>query len=163
GFVLLIACSNVASMFLARTMARQKEIAIRLAIGASRGRIIRQVLIESVLLFLLGGGAGVLIAVWSPRLLLSFKPVSMDVPFSLDLGLDIRVLGFTLLVSLVTGVVFGLSPALGASRADILTALKSDSPGGSAHRSRARNAFVIAQVAVSLVLLIGAGLFLKSL
>jgi predicted permease len=99
---------------------------------------------------------------WATRLLLALKP-DLDTPISLDLGLDWRVLGFTLLVSLATGIVFGLSPALQSSRPDVWAALKSDTPGGGSHRSRARNAFVVAQIALSLVLLVGAGLFLRSL
>jgi predicted permease len=162
GLVLLIACSNVASMSLARTAARRKEMAIRLAIGAGRGRIIRQVLAENVALFLAGGGAGVIVARWGTRLIMSFKPPS-DLPLSFDFGIDGRVLGFTLVISLVTGLLFGLSPAVQASRADILPALKSDSTGGDGRRSRLRGAFVVAQIAVSLVLLIESGLFLRSL
>ncbi|MEN3332669.1 MAG: hypothetical protein V7641_2034 [Blastocatellia bacterium] len=162
GLVLLIACANVAAMFLTRTTARRKEIAIRLAMGATRGRIIRQVIIESLVLFLLGGAAGTLFAMWATNLLASVQ-LPFDMPIFIDLGLDWRVLGFTLLASLVTGVLFGLSPALQASKPDLLSALKSDTLGGGAHRSRTRNAFVIAQVAISLVLLIVGGLFLRSL
>src|SRR5207244_423529 len=130
-------------------------------VGAGRRRIIGQLLIESVLLFLLGGAAGVLIAVWTTRLLLAFTTPS-DVPISLDLGVDFRVLLFTLLVSLATGLLFGLAPALQASKPDVLSALKNDASGAS-RRSRLRNVFVIAQIAISLVLLITAGLFLRSL
>ncbi len=161
GLVLLIACANVGAMTLARASARRKEIAIRLALGAGRRRIVRQLLVESVILFLLGGGVGILIAIWATRLLLAFKPPA-DVPISLDLGVDVRVLLFTLLVSLATGVLFGLAPALQASRPDVLSALKNDASGGS-HRLRLRNAFVVAQIAISLVLLVTAGLFLRSL
>jgi predicted permease len=161
GLVLLIACANVGAMTLARASARRKEIAIRLAVGASRPRIVRQLLIESVILFLLGGAAGVFIAIWSTRLLLAFKPPA-EVPISLDLGVDVRVLLFTLLVSLTTGLLFGLAPALQASRPDVLTALNNDISRGS-HRSRTRNVFVVAQIAISLVLLVTAGLFLRSL
>ena len=161
GLVLLIACANVGAMTLARASARRKEIAIRLAVGASRRRIVGQLLIESVVLFLLGGAVGVFIAVWATRLLLAFKPPS-DVPLALDLGVDLRVLLFTLLVSLITGLLFGLVPALQASRPDVLSALNNDASRGS-HRSRTRNAFVVAQIAISLVLLVTAGLFLRSL
>lgn len=161
GLVLLIACTNVGAMTLARANARRKELAIRLAVGAGQWRIVRQLLIESVLLFLIGGGAGILLAVWAIRFLLAYKMPS-DVPVSLDLGIDFRVLLFTLLVSLATGFVFGLLPALQASQTDVLTALKNDSPAGT-QRSRTRSAFVIAQVAISLVLLITASLFLRSL
>jgi predicted permease len=161
GLVLLIACTNVGAMALARASARRREIAIRVAVGAGRRRIIGQLLIESVLLFLLGGAAGVLIAVWATRLLLAFKPPA-DVPISLDLSVDFRVLLFTLLISLATGLLFGLAPALQASKPDVLSALK-DETGGGSHRSRLRNVFVVAQIAISLVLLITAGLFLRSL
>ncbi|MBA3240609.1 MAG: ABC transporter permease, partial [Acidobacteria bacterium] len=163
GFVLLIACANVAGMSLARSATRRRELAIRLALGARRGRLVRQLLTESVLLFLLGGAAGLLLAVWLTDLLLSFKPPT---PFSieLDLGLDARVLAFTFLTSLVTGAVFGLAPALQASRPDVVTALKGEvSSGGGSKRSRLLNAFVVGQVAVSLVLLVSTGLFLRSL
>ncbi len=163
GFVLLIACANVAGMTLARSAARRKELAIRLAMGAGRGRIVRQLLTESVLLFLIGGGAGLLLAVWLTDLLMSFKPPT---PFSieLDLGLDARVLAFTFFTSLLTGVVFGLAPALQASRPDVLPALKDEGAGsGARRRTRLLNAFVVGQVAVSLVLLVSTGLFLRSL
>ena len=161
GLVLLIACTNVGAMTLARASARRKELAIRLAVGSGRWRIVRQLLIESVLLFLIGGGAGILVAVWAIRFLLAYK-LPADVPVSLDLGMDSRVLLFTLLVSLTTGMLFGLAPALQASKTDVLSALKNDSPGGTA-RSRTRSAFVVAQIAISLVLLITAALFLRSL
>jgi putative ABC transport system permease protein len=162
GLVLLIACSNVASMLLARAAARRREIAIRLAIGARRGHIIRQVLTESVLLFLLGGAAGVFIAVWATKLLLSFQP-ALEMPVSLDIGIDWRVLLFAATVSLVTGVVFGLSPALQSSRPDLVPSLKSDAGAGGSRGLRTRSVFVVAQVSISLVLLIGTGLFLRSL
>jgi predicted permease len=161
GLVLLIACTNVGAMTLARASARRRELAIRLAVGAGRWRIVRQLLIESVLLFLIGGGTGILIAVWAIRFLLAYK-LPADVPVSLDLGVDIRVLLFTLLVSLGTGLLFGLAPAFQASKTDVLSALKNDSPGGT-QRSRMRSAFVVAQISISLVLLITASLFLRSL
>ncbi|MGI9107940.1 MAG: ABC transporter permease [Pyrinomonadaceae bacterium] len=162
GLVLLIACANVASMSLARAAMRRKEIAIRLALGARRGRIIRQLLTESVILFLLGGTAGLLLAAWLNDLLLNFKP-PVSFTLELDLGIDARVLCFTLLVSLVTGVLFGLMPAVQASRPDVLPALKDESASGSYRRSRLLGAFVVGQVAVSLVLLVTTGLFLRSL
>ena len=161
GLVLLIACANVGAMMLARANTRRKEVAIRLAVGAGRWHIVRQLLVESVLLFLLGGAGGVLIAVWATRLLLAFK-LPADVPISLDLSVDLRVLLFTLLVSLATGLIFGLAPALQASRPDLLPALKNETAGG-VPRSRLRHAFVITQIAISLVLLITAGLFVRSL
>jgi predicted permease len=162
GLVLLIACANVAGMSLSRATMRRKEIAIRLAMGARRSRIIRQLLTESMLLFVLGGAVGLVIAAWTTDLLLAFKP---PVPFTieLDLGIDWRVLGFTLLVSLVTGLLFGLAPAIQASRPDVLPALKDESASGSYRRSRLRSIFVVGQVAISLVLLVSTGLFLRSL
>lgn len=162
GLILLIACANVAGLSLSRSAVRRKEIAIRLAMGASRSRIVRQFLTESVLLFLFGGAAGLLLAAWFTDILLAFKP---PVPFTieLDLGFDWRVLGFTLLVSLITGIIFGLAPALQASRADVLPALKDETSIGGHHRSRLRSLFVVGQVAVSLVLLVSTGLFLRSL
>ncbi|HEY0321339.1 MAG TPA: ABC transporter permease [Pyrinomonadaceae bacterium] len=162
GLVLLIACANVAGLSLSRAAVRRREIAIRLAMGASRSRIVRQLLTESVMLFLFGGAAGLLLAAWFTDLLLAFKP---PVPFTieLDLGFDWRVLGFTLLVSLVTGIIFGLAPALQASRADVLPALKDETAGGGFHRSRLRSIFVVGQIAVSIVLLVSTGLFLRSL
>lgn len=162
GLVLLIACANVAGIFLARATARGKEIAIRTAMGASRFRLVRQLLTESVMLFLLGGLAGVLVGIWTTNLLLAFKPPG-GLQFSLDVGLDWSVLIFTLLVSLITGIIFGLAPALKASKADIISPLKAETAGGISRRSRGRELFVIAQFAISLVLLIGAGLFLRSL
>ncbi|MEJ7576815.1 MAG: ABC transporter permease [Pyrinomonadaceae bacterium] len=161
GLVLLIACANVAGIFLARAAARRKEMAIRLAVGASRARIIRQLLVESVLLFLCGGIAGAALAAWTNELLLAFRPSGV-MPISLDLNLDWRVLGFTLLVSLVTGLVFGLAPALQASKPDVLPALKDEARTG-VHRARMRGAFVVGQIAISLMLLIAAGLFVRSL
>jgi predicted permease len=161
GLVLLIACTNVGAMTLARASGRRKELAIRLAVGAGRWRIVRQLLIESVLLFLIGGGIGILLALWAIRFLLAYK-LPADVPVSLDLGVDVRVLLFTLLVSLATGLLFGLAPALQASKTDVLSALKNDSPGGT-QRSRTRSAFVVAQISISLVLLITAALFVRSL
>ena len=162
GLVLLIACANVAGMFLARAAARRREMAIRLAMGASRSRIVRQLLTESMLLFVIGGTAGVLVAFWATDFLQAFKP-DWGMPVSFDFSMDVRVLGFTLLVSLATGLIFGLAPALQASKPDVVPALKSDTPGAGAHRSRTRSLFVIAQVSISLVLLIGAGLFVRSL
>jgi predicted permease len=161
GLVLLIACANVGAMLLALATSRRREIAIRLAVGASRWRIVRQLLVESVVLFVIGGGSGVLIAVWATSLMQNIKPPA-EVPIAIDLSVDLRVLLFTLLLSLVTGLLFGLAPALQASKPDVLAALKSDAPGGT-HRSRLRNVFVVAQIAISLVLLVTAGLFLRSL
>jgi predicted permease len=161
GLVLLIACANVANMLLARATTRRKEIAVRLSLGAGRGRLIRQFITESVLLSLLGGAAGLLIARWATGLLMAFKPPA-PVPIEIDLGADWRVFGFTFALALLTGVLFGLAPALAASRPDLATALKDESGAGS-NRGRLRNALVVAQVAISLLLLICSGLFLRGL
>ena len=162
GLVLLVACANLSSLLLARSLQRRKEIAVRLALGASRFRILRQLLVESVMLCVLSGIAGVLLAVWLNRLLLTFQP-SFALPFELDLRLDIRVLSAAFLLALVTGVVFGLLPALQASRPDVVNALKDDARTGGRRASRLRNAFVVGQVAMSMLLLIGAGLFLRAI
>src|SRR5215510_3478935 len=165
GIVLLIACANVANLLLARAFSRRKEIAVRLAMGASRSRLIRQLLTESVLLALLGGLAGLLFAFWTIDLLKTTPPPASVFSFNLDFGIDGRVLGFTMALSLLTGIVFGLAPALQSSRPDLLPSLKDESysPVQSRRRFTLRNLLVIAQVALSLTLLIGAGLFLRSL
>jgi macrolide transport system ATP-binding/permease protein len=161
GLVLLIACANVANLLLARAAARRKEIAIRLSLGAGRGRLIRQLLTESVLLALLGGSAGLALAVWGADLLMAFKPPT-PIPIEINLHGDWRVFGFMFGLSLLTGIVFGLVPALAASRPDVTASLKDNSGAGSG-RGRLRGALVVVQVALSLLLLICAGLFLRSL
>jgi macrolide transport system ATP-binding/permease protein len=162
GLVLLIACANVASLLLSRATLRQKEVAVRQALGASRSRLIQQFLTESVLLSLLGGAVGLLLGLWTTDVIQS---LSSATPLaSVDMSLDYRVLGFTFLISIATGVVFGLAPALQASRPDLIPALKNDATMmGTYRRSRLRSAFVIAQVTLSVVLLIGSGLFIRSL
>jgi len=163
GLVLLIACANVANLLVARATARQKEIAIRLALGASRGRLISQLLTESLLLALVGGVAGLLLAIGIDRVLLSFLP-DEGTPLALSGLPDGRVLLFAAAVSLVTGVLFGLAPALQSTRPNLSGTLKDQAGavvGGTA--ISLRKALVVAQVALSLLLLIGAGLFIRSL
>jgi predicted permease len=162
GLVLLIASVNVASMLLARAVVRRREIAVRLALGAARGRLIRQLLTESVTLFVLGGAAGTLLAVWGTRLLQRID-LPVELPVAIDVTPDFRALAFTLVVALFTGIVFGLAPALQASRLDFASTLRSDTMGGGRRRSRLRNALVIGQVAMSLVLLSASGLFVRAL
>jgi predicted permease len=162
ALVLLIACANIASLLLARAAGRRRETAIRQALGATRPRLVRQWLTESILLGVAGGALGLLLALWANQLLISYLQTTPLA--SLDLGLDWRVLVFTLGVSVTTGIVFGLAPALQASRLDIVMALKSeDAQRAGSRRSRLRAAFVTAQVTLSVVLLVGAGLFIRSL
>jgi predicted permease len=164
GGVLLIACANVASLLIARATSRQKEIAVRLALGASRGRIVGQLLVESVLLAALGGILGLVIASWTTRFLLGFLPVS-DTPHVISGAIDGRVLVFNFVLSLATGLVFGLVPALRSTRPSLAPTLK-DTVGavvGGGGGVRLRKALVVAQVTVSVLLLISAGLFIRSL
>ena len=164
AIVLLIACSNVANLMLARATARRREIAVRLALGAGRLQLIRQLLTESVLLALIAGAAGLFFGFAATRMLASFK-VPTDLPLVLDFHTDARVVLFTLGVSLVAGVIFGLAPALQASRPDLVPALKGEAPLLSKRHRRLSlsNVLVVAQVALSLVLLVAAGLFLRSI
>jgi predicted permease len=165
GIVLLIACANVANLLLARSSARTKEIAVRLAIGATRARIVRQLLTEGVLLATLGGAAGLLLAWWISRSLSATPPPAGALPITPQFSIDLRVLLFTLGISLLAGVVFGLAPALRASRPALIPALKDDA-AAFFERTRTfslRNLLVVTQVALSVVLLIAAGLFLRSL
>jgi predicted permease len=162
GLVLLIASVNVASVMLARAAGRSREVAVRLAVGAGRWRLVRQLLTESVLLFLFGGCAGVLIAIWATGALAAVR-LPVPIPLAFDFSPDLRVLVFTLIVSFAAGTLFGLAPALQATRQDLVTSLKvhpGDAPGG---RSRLRSIFVVAQVAASVVLLVAAGMFLRAL
>jgi predicted permease len=164
GFVLLMACFNVANLQLARATARRREIAIRSSLGASRFRIVRQLLVESVLLALLAGGLGLVLAVYAIDAL-QLLQLQMEIPLRIEAGLDLPVLGFTFLLAVITGIVFGLAPALQVIRPGQSKALKEQGYAVSQAKAttRIQSGLVIAQVALSLVLLAGAGLFAKSL
>jgi len=163
GLVLLIACANVANLLLARAVSRRREMAVRLAMGARRSDLVRQLLVESVTLSLLGGAAGLLLAAFGDRVLATLIPPS-NFPIGLAVALDWRALAFTLAACLATGLLFGLVPALAAGH-DVAPALRDEagSVAGGSGRQRLRNGLVVAQIAVSLVLLVVAGLFVRSL
>ncbi|HZE56228.1 MAG TPA: ABC transporter permease [Chthoniobacterales bacterium] len=160
AFVLLIACANVANLLLSRAASRRKELALRAALGADRMRLIRQMLTESMVLAMMGGVLGVLLAYWGIQLLVAFAPD--NIPRLHEITIDPRVLAFTFGISLLTGLVFGLVPALQSSRPDLNDALKEGARGSSSGNRVVRNLFVVVEMALALVLLIGAGLMLRS-
>jgi predicted permease len=162
SLVLLIACANLANLLLARASGRRKEIALCVALGASRWRLVRQLLVESLLLALAGGGAGLLLAAWLMELVAAYRP-PIDIPVWIETGVDWRVLLFALGASLLTTVIFGLVPALQATRTDLVPALRGVASSRARGRSRLRGALVVAQVTLSLVLLVAAGLTVRAL
>ncbi|PWT91361.1 MAG: multidrug ABC transporter substrate-binding protein, partial [Blastocatellia bacterium] len=162
ALVLLVTCTNLAGLLLARATDRNREIGIRLALGANRVRLIRQLLTESVMLSLLGGALGLLLAIWIVKALIAFKP-PIDFPLAMDVDLDWRVLGFSVVISLITGTIFGLTPALQATRPTLLNSIKDNAPQAGASRTRLRSGLVVAQLALSLVVLIAAGLVVRTL
>jgi predicted permease len=169
GIILLIACANVAGLMLARAAARQKEMAVRLALGAGRARVMRQLLTESVMLSVLGGALGVLFAYWGTHAIVSFVSNNQSRPLGFATGVDLRVLGFTVTISLLTGILFGIVPTFRGARVDLTPALKEGerSSGSSGHAGRKwfsiGNALVVAQVALAIVVLVGAGLLVRTL
>jgi predicted permease len=163
GLVLLIACANVANLMLARAATRRKEIGVRLSIGAARGRLIRQLLTESVFLAVMGAALGFVLAEFATLALSRFQ-LPMSFPISFDFTPDWRVLAFTIALSVLTGVVFGLAPAIRSARTDLVSCLKDQGSGlGGVRRFGLRNGLVVVQVSLSLVLLVGSGLFVRSL
>ncbi len=168
GIILLIACANVAGLMLVRAAARQKEMAVRLAMGAGRARVVRQLLTESVMLSVLGGALGILFAYWGAHAIVSFVSSNQPRPLGFATGVDLRVLGFTVTVSLLTGIFSGIAPTFRSVRVDLTPALK-DGAGSSASSGHAGkwfgmgNALVVAQVALAIVVLVGAGLLVRTL
>ncbi|MGH7249258.1 MAG: FtsX-like permease family protein, partial [Pseudomonadota bacterium] len=162
GVVLLIACANLANLMMARAAGREREMALRLALGAGRVRIARQLIVESLVLAGLGAGVGLLLAAWTDRILLRFLPTG-NWPIHLETTPDRRVLIFTLAISALTGLLFGLAPAIQSSRVELASTLKEQAGGVIGGTVGLRKALVAAQVFLSLLLLIGAGLFVRSL
>jgi len=162
GLVLLLACTNLASFLLARGAERQKEVALRLALGASRGRLIHQLFAETLLLGLMGGAVGLILARATLSLVLTFQP-SIPIPLSLEMSLDHRVLLFTLGISVLAGILFGLAPALQSSKGEVVPTLKECVGAGSRRRVNLQSGLVTLQMTVSMILMVGAGLFLRSL
>src|SRR4030095_11886739 len=160
AFVLLIACANVAGLLLARAVGRRREIALRVALGASRVRVIRQLLTESLLLAIVGGGIGAVLAAWSFSFLEKLIPPTLAL--SIDLRLDLRILLFAFLISAVTGVVFGLVPAVQTARVDLNEALKQSS-ARTTTSGKMRSGMIVFEVAISIVLLVGTGLLIQTL
>jgi predicted permease len=169
GIILLIACANVAGLMLARAAARQKEMAVRLALGAGRARIVRQLFTESIMLSVLGGVLGILFAYWGAHTIISFVSSNQPRPLGFATGVDLRVLGFTVAVSLLTGILFGIAPTFRSMRVDLTPALK-EGEGSSTRSARGGgkwfsigNGLVVAQVALAIVVLVGAGLLVRTL
>jgi predicted permease len=169
GVILLIACANVAGLMLVRAAGRRKEMTVRLALGAGRTRIVRQVLTESVMLSTLGGALGILFAYWGAHAIISFVSSNQPRPLGFAIGVDLRVLGFTIAISLITGILFGIAPAFRSARIDLAPTLK-DGEGSSASMGHGgkkwlsmSNALVVAQVALAMVVLVGAGLLVRTL